>query len=263
MNNGGGGNGGNDNYRIGLHVSPFDATSSESSTAKRIFITGATGRVGRFLVAFLLQNTPHHITCLVRDPARLHLPKSLKSAARSAILLPSSPSGWCVAHDRAAGRNRLALVVGELHDTDRSKSKRQHAHRATTQAPQHTRASWTDSWQLDVPGHANLALGHGPKPRAAQRRSPSHSREPRRPAATAAAPSAAAGIRRWRRRRTLLCYSRQTGAAPAARPTPIGSLRPPPPSPRRRRPATRPPGRRPSPSVARTGCRCALMTLAG
>ena len=169
MNNGGGGNGGNDNYRIGLHVSPFDATSSESSTAKRIFITGATGRIGRFLVAFLLQNTPHHITCLVRDPARLHLPKSLKSAARSAILLPSSPSGWCVTHDPAAGRDRLALVVGELHDTDRSKSKRQHAHRATTQAPQHTRASWADNWQLDVPGHANPA-GQSRAPRRAGRR---------------------------------------------------------------------------------------------
>ncbi len=81
---GGGGDGGGDpGYRIGLHFSPFDKATLESSSPKHIFITGATGRIGRFLVAHLLQQTTHRISCLVRNPAHLQLPRSLKSVARS------------------------------------------------------------------------------------------------------------------------------------------------------------------------------------
>jgi hypothetical protein len=82
VTNGGGGNGGDGNYRIGLHVSPVDQSAVGSASPKHVFISGATGCIGRFLVAYLLQRTTHRITCIVRDPGRLQLPKSLKSAAR-------------------------------------------------------------------------------------------------------------------------------------------------------------------------------------
>ena len=115
--NGDGGHG-DGSYRVGLHVSPLDRNSIESLAQKDIFISGASGCIGRFLVAYLLQRTSHRITVLVRDPSRLHLPKSLKSAARSHLhrifgtfvrIRLTNPSD----------RNRLSLIVGGVEDVDR------------------------------------------------------------------------------------------------------------------------------------------------
>ncbi|MEL6381824.1 MAG: NAD(P)-dependent oxidoreductase [Cyanobacteria bacterium J06626_18] len=44
---------------------------SATPSAKRIFITGASGCVGHYLVETLLNNTPHQLFLLVRNPAKL------------------------------------------------------------------------------------------------------------------------------------------------------------------------------------------------
>jgi len=45
--------------------------SSESNVQKRIFITGASGCIGHYLVETLLNDTPHELFLLVRHPAKL------------------------------------------------------------------------------------------------------------------------------------------------------------------------------------------------
>ncbi|MBD0334925.1 MAG: NAD(P)-dependent oxidoreductase [Cyanobacteria bacterium Co-bin13] len=46
----------------------------QQSVAKRIFITGASGCIGHYIVEALLEGTPHELFLLVRDPGRLKLP---------------------------------------------------------------------------------------------------------------------------------------------------------------------------------------------
>lgn len=43
----------------------------ENTVTKRIFITGASGCIGHYLVETLLTDTPHHLFLLVRNPAKL------------------------------------------------------------------------------------------------------------------------------------------------------------------------------------------------
>ncbi|MDE5120331.1 MAG: SDR family oxidoreductase, partial [Trichodesmium sp. St19_bin1] len=38
---------------------------------KRIFITGASGCIGHYIVEFLIQNTHHELYLLVRNPDKL------------------------------------------------------------------------------------------------------------------------------------------------------------------------------------------------
>lgn len=45
--------------------------ASQHPSPKRIFITGASGCVGHYLVEALLNTTPHHLFLLVRNPAKL------------------------------------------------------------------------------------------------------------------------------------------------------------------------------------------------
>lgn len=45
--------------------------TSENISAKRIFITGASGCIGHYLVETLLMNTPHQLFLLVRNPSKL------------------------------------------------------------------------------------------------------------------------------------------------------------------------------------------------
>lgn len=59
----------------------------------RIFITGATGCIGQYVVEALLRDSPHELILAVRDPARVRLPRE--------------------------GRDRVRLVVGDLRETDR------------------------------------------------------------------------------------------------------------------------------------------------
>jgi len=72
----------------------MDGDEGVDRRKKTIFITGATGAIGRSVLAHLLQSTEHNIVCLVRQPSRLRLPFSLRAAARS----------------------RLRLIVGSLQD---------------------------------------------------------------------------------------------------------------------------------------------------
>ncbi|MBD2260991.1 NAD(P)-dependent oxidoreductase [Pseudanabaena sp. FACHB-2040] len=46
----------------------------QQAAAKRIFITGASGCIGHYIVEALLEGTPHELFLLVRDPGRLKLP---------------------------------------------------------------------------------------------------------------------------------------------------------------------------------------------
>jgi len=48
-----------------------DLRSPVESAAKRIFMTGASGCIGHYLVETLLSDTPHHLFLLVRNPAKL------------------------------------------------------------------------------------------------------------------------------------------------------------------------------------------------
>lgn len=47
------------------------STDLAAGPAKQVFITGATGCVGHYILEWLLQETPHRLTLLVRDPSRL------------------------------------------------------------------------------------------------------------------------------------------------------------------------------------------------
>jgi nucleoside-diphosphate-sugar epimerase len=42
-------------------------------TSKRIFITGASGCIGHYVVDALIQQTQHELFLLVRDPSKLHI----------------------------------------------------------------------------------------------------------------------------------------------------------------------------------------------
>jgi nucleoside-diphosphate-sugar epimerase len=58
-------------------LSSFDQPSPSlptQSAEKRIFITGASGCIGHYIVEALLEGTPHELFLLVRDPARMKLP---------------------------------------------------------------------------------------------------------------------------------------------------------------------------------------------
>eukprot|EP00960_Hanusia_phi_P059243 764108-Hanusia_phi.AAC.3 len=84
VNGGGWGGGGGgfdyDAVKFGLF---FGQEEGAEWRRKKIFITGATGGIGRCVVTSLLQTTKHNIVCLVRDPKMLQLPKSVKDEARS------------------------------------------------------------------------------------------------------------------------------------------------------------------------------------
>lgn len=54
-------------------MSFFDSQSTDTG-AKRIFITGASGCIGHYILELLLNETPHELFLLVRDPSRLRLP---------------------------------------------------------------------------------------------------------------------------------------------------------------------------------------------
>jgi nucleoside-diphosphate-sugar epimerase len=58
----------------------------------RVFITGATGCIGQYVVEALLRETQHELVLAVRDPARLALPLD--------------------------GRERVQVVLGDLRETD-------------------------------------------------------------------------------------------------------------------------------------------------
>ena len=46
-------------------------TSLESRSPQKIFVTGASGCIGHYLVEQLLADTPHQLVLLVRNPAKL------------------------------------------------------------------------------------------------------------------------------------------------------------------------------------------------
>lgn len=48
--------------------------ASTETEVKRIFITGASGCVGHYILELLLEHTPHELYLLVRDPQRLRIP---------------------------------------------------------------------------------------------------------------------------------------------------------------------------------------------
>jgi nucleoside-diphosphate-sugar epimerase len=60
--------------QILLSSSNSFTTASSSSSPKRVFITGASGCIGHYLIEALLEGTPHELFLLVRDPGRLKLP---------------------------------------------------------------------------------------------------------------------------------------------------------------------------------------------
>lgn len=79
----------------------------------RVFITGATGCIGQYVVEALLRETQHDLVLAVRDPSRLTLPL-----------------------DR---RERVQVVVGDLRETDRWDAAARDAESAILIA-----TSWTD-----------------------------------------------------------------------------------------------------------------------
>ena len=81
---GGGGGGGMGNINVGLFLG--DDTRPDRF-AKKIFVTGATGSIGRCVVAQLLENTEHTVVCLVRNPALLRLPSTVREQARTRLVL--------------------------------------------------------------------------------------------------------------------------------------------------------------------------------
>lgn len=80
----------------------------------RLFITGATGCIGQYVVEALLRETQHELVLAVRDLARLTLPRE--------------------------GRERVQVVVGDLRETDRWDAAARDADNAVLIA-----TSWTDS----------------------------------------------------------------------------------------------------------------------
>jgi nucleoside-diphosphate-sugar epimerase len=79
----------------------------------RIFITGATGCIGQYVVEALLRDSPHELVLAVRDPARV--PASLHA------------------------QRRVHIVVGDLRETDRWDHAARNADAAVLIA-----TSWTD-----------------------------------------------------------------------------------------------------------------------
>ena len=84
---GGGGGGGGDSpgeINLGLFLGQEERPDR---APKKVFVTGATGSIGRCVVAQLLQDTQHTVVCLVRNPALLRLPVAVKEQARERLVL--------------------------------------------------------------------------------------------------------------------------------------------------------------------------------
>ncbi len=74
---------------------------------KRIFITGASGCVGHYLVETLIRNTDHELFLLIRDPERLKVDRSLRAGVH---LIPGSLES-IAPHRRLLATMDVAILV--------------------------------------------------------------------------------------------------------------------------------------------------------
>ena len=112
-NSGGGGGGGGGGYgpqdiNLGLFLGQDDRPERR---AKKVFVTGATGSIGRCVVAQLLQDTQHTVYCLVRNPALLRLPRAVREQARTRLVLLIGDISDPGVYGRAAAEADCAVLL--------------------------------------------------------------------------------------------------------------------------------------------------------
>eukprot|EP00802_Teleaulax_amphioxeia_P009678 Tamp_09698.p1 GENE.Tamp_09698~~Tamp_09698.p1 ORF type:complete len:542 (-),score=72.10 Tamp_09698:56-1681(-) len=110
---GGGGGGGGGGYgpqdiNLGLFLGQDDRPERR---AKKVFVTGATGSIGRCVVAQLLQDTQHTVYCLVRNPALLRLPRAVREQARTRLVLLIGDISDPGVYGRAAAEADCAVLL--------------------------------------------------------------------------------------------------------------------------------------------------------
>ncbi len=110
---GGGGEGGGGGYgpqdiNVGLFLGQAD---TPERWAKKVFVTGATGSIGRCVVAQLLVDTQHTVYCLVRNPALLRLPRGVREQARTRLVLLIGDINDPGVYARAAAEADCAVLL--------------------------------------------------------------------------------------------------------------------------------------------------------